>query len=117
MVLQRAPQQAVVWGYVPKGESVVVTLDSGPALPAAHADGNGTWRVRLPPTLAGGPHTIEVTASTGGKQTLTDILFGDVFLCGGQSECMHRPGLSATVSLTQSGSCRQHGVSDPWFLV
>ena len=25
MVLQRAPQQAVVWGYVPMGESVVVT--------------------------------------------------------------------------------------------
>ena len=87
MVLQRAPQQAVVWGYVPKGESVVVALD-GAALPASHADGNGTWRVRLPPTLAGGPHTIEVTASTGGKQTLTDILFGDVFLCGGQSECI-----------------------------
>ena len=86
MVLQRAPQQAVVWGYVPKGESVVVTLDSGPALPAARGDADGTWRVRLPPTQAGGPHTIEVTASTGGKQTLTDILFGDVFLCGGQSE-------------------------------
>ena len=74
-----------MWGYVPKGESVVVTLD-GAALPAAHADVDGTWRVRLPPTQAGGPHTVEVTASTGGKQTLTDILFGDVFLCGGQSE-------------------------------
>ena len=34
---------------------------------------------------AGGPHTVVATASSGATQTLTDILFGDVYLCGGQS--------------------------------
>ena len=34
---------------------------------------------------AGGPHTIVAAASSGATQTLTDVQFGDVFLCGGQS--------------------------------
>ena len=43
MVLQRAPEAAVVWGHVNAG-SVVVTLDGKAVGPAARPDGNGTWR-------------------------------------------------------------------------
>ena len=83
MVLQRAPAAAVVWGHVGPGESVVVTglgvtVDAMP-------DADGTWRARLPPTPAGGPYSLTVKASGGAVQTLTDVLFGDVYLCGGQS--------------------------------
>lgn len=84
MVLQRAPETAVVWGYVEVGASVTVTLNGKVLAPAAHPDARGTWRQVLPPTAAGGPHTLVATASTGETQTLTDIHFGDVFLCGGQ---------------------------------
>lgn len=44
----------------------------------------GTWRVTLQPVEAGGPYN--VTAVThNATATLTDVLFGDVWLCGGQS--------------------------------
>ena len=42
-------------------------------------------RQALPPTAAGGPHTIVATASSGATKTLTHVLFGEAYLCGGQS--------------------------------
>lgn len=87
MVLQRAPKTAMVWGYVEAGASVTVTLDGMALGPAAYPDANGTWRQVLPPTLAGGPHVLVATASNGVAQTLSDVHFGDVYLCGGQVRC------------------------------
>jgi len=46
---------------------------------------SGTWRQPLPPTPSGGAaHTITVT---NGSTTvvLQDVVFGEVFICGGQS--------------------------------
>ena len=82
MVLQRGPAEAVVWGYSSGGVTVRVKLD-GHSSRNATPDVHGTWRVRLPPMPAGGPHTLTVEAG-GAAETLTDILFGDVYLCGGQ---------------------------------
>ena len=39
----------------------------------------------LPATAAGGPHTITASSSSYGKTTISDVLFGDVWICGGQS--------------------------------
>lgn len=44
----------------------------------------GTWRVSLDPVEAGGPYNVTAAAQNG-TATLTDVLFGDVWLCGGQS--------------------------------
>ena len=42
------------------------------------------WMVSLDPMEAGGPHVI--TASAGNMSiTLNDVLFGDVWICSGQS--------------------------------
>lgn len=38
----------------------------------------------LDPVEAGGPYNV-TAATLGGRATLTDVLFGDVWLCGGQS--------------------------------
>jgi sialate O-acetylesterase len=49
-------------------------------------DSEGIWRVRLPPQAAGGPYSLRaVSASTGESAALADVLFGDVVICGGQS--------------------------------
>lgn len=49
-------------------------------------DGMGLWRVRLPPQPAGGPYTLTgQSISTGESWNISDVLFGDVFICGGQS--------------------------------
>lgn len=39
----------------------------------------------LPVTAAGGPYVISSTSSSGASASLQDVLFGDVYLCGGQS--------------------------------
>lgn len=44
----------------------------------------GTWRVSLDPVEAGGPYSVTAVTQSG-TATLTDVLFGDVWLCGGQS--------------------------------
>ncbi|KAF4091770.1 hypothetical protein AMELA_G00040650 [Ameiurus melas] len=85
MVLQRAPEKAMVWGYGTTGAEVQITL-AGPqneqvkSVPVRE----GIWKVTLDPVLAGGPYNL-AAVQKGNKIVLTDVLFGDVWLCGGQS--------------------------------
>lgn len=83
MVLQRAPASALVWGFAAQGVSVTTTFNGQKYNSVAGAD--GIWRVNLLPTEAGGPCTIAFEASTGETTALTNVLFGDVYVCGGQS--------------------------------
>jgi sialate O-acetylesterase len=96
MVLQRDSSSAVVWGTAPPG-AVVSTSFNGNVLKASPG-ADGVWRQVLPSTPAGGPYTISMSSSTGGSLSLSDVLFGDVFLCGGQSnmEFAVDNGLNAT---------------------
>jgi len=60
------------------------------------------WRQALPPTAAGGPYTITFTASTGESGSLNDVLFGDVFLCSGQSNMQFSiPGVTNATAEAQ----------------
>lgn len=85
MVLQKSPQRAVLWGYGPECAEVTLFL-SGP-ITQKHSPvtvTKGIWQVTLDPVEAGGPYN--VTASIQNNTvTLTDVLFGDIWLCGGQS--------------------------------
>lgn len=84
MVLQKSPERAVLWGYCPEGEEVIVFL-TGPATQKTLATvTGGIWRVTLDPVDAGGPYSV-IAISQSGIAALTDVLFGDVWLCGGQS--------------------------------
>ena len=87
MVLQR-DRPAPIWGWATPGANVTVTLDGKPASPptSATATENGLWRVVLPAqpaTLTG--RTITAVVSSGETIALTDVLFGEVVLCSGQS--------------------------------
>ena len=81
-VLQR-DRPIAVWGDARPGEQVRVTLAGRTA--HARADKQGHWRVQLPALPAGGPHALEVSASGGARQSVSDLLVGDVWLCSGQS--------------------------------
>ena len=89
MVLQRAPARAIVWGYSSKvGSTLTVTLSghSGVTTTVRRApfqDG-GIWMVKLPAESRPGPFTIKVVSSEEVIQ-LNDVLFGDVWICSGQS--------------------------------
>ncbi|XP_061137677.1 sialate O-acetylesterase-like [Syngnathus typhle] len=86
MVLQKSPERAILWGYGrPEGAQVTVYL-SGPmkynSSPVTVQ--NAIWRVALDPIEAGGPYNVTATLQNS-SATLMDVLFGDVWLCSGQS--------------------------------
>ncbi|KAH3856804.1 sialate O-acetylesterase-like [Dreissena polymorpha] len=84
MVLQKAPAQAHIWGTGGAiNQSVIVVMD-GQTVATPAANDAGVWEVLLPATVEGGPHTISVT-SNGTTVSLRDVLFGDVWICSGQS--------------------------------
>lgn len=106
MVLQRAPQQAVVWGFTAPGSTVATTMTPAGACNAkitgacrattfhTIADTKGTWRQKLPATPASKmPYNFSFTSSSPQKESaaIADVLFGDVFLCGGQVRLQLRP--------------------------
>ena len=88
MVLQRAPQSAVVWGHTKPFAKVTTTFDSKTLVTTA--DINGTWRQRLPPMPASmKPYTLAFVSSTGETAALHDVLFGEVYICSGQSNMQY----------------------------
>ena len=81
-----------VWGVATPGATVTVTLakTSGPTSSTApqfhaHAAPDGRWQATLPALPAGGPYTLTAESSAGTRETVGDVLIGDVFLCSGQS--------------------------------
>jgi len=84
MVLQRAPHQAIVWGSTQSGVKVTTTFNGQTF--TTIADKDGIWRQKLPATSASlKAYTIDFSASSGETASLKDVLFGDVYICGGQS--------------------------------
>ncbi|HEY0686905.1 MAG TPA: sialate O-acetylesterase [Steroidobacter sp.] len=82
VVLQR-DKNINVWGRAAPGEALTVSL--GSATSKAQADSSGQWRSSLPSMSAGGPYQLTVTAASGEKQVVDDVMIGDVWLCSGQS--------------------------------
>lgn len=82
-VLQR-DRAIPVWGWTSPGQNVTVQVDGKSTTAKAGADGR--WMVKVGPYRAGGPHTLTVTgADPAGPIVRSNILFGDVWLCSGQS--------------------------------
>ena len=80
MLLQR-DVPCPMWGWTAPGSNVTVTLDDQAVTAVAEADGR--WSVQIGPRPAGGPHTITISGPR--NITLKNVLFGDVWLCSGQS--------------------------------
>ncbi len=92
MVLQQAPHAASVWGWAEPGAKVTVTIDSeGDVVAEASTEtrADGAWRVSLPAQPAS-TKPVSITAKDGSSTvTLSDVLFGDVYVCSGQSSTQH----------------------------
>lgn len=87
MVLQAAPRQAVVWGFsMPEtmGQKVIVSVVELNKTNTGVVGPDCKWSLGIDPVEAGGPYTIQ--AMLGSKKIfLQNVLFGDVWLCSGQS--------------------------------
>jgi sialate O-acetylesterase len=95
MVLQRAPHKAIVWGYG-DGQNVSITLNINKKvyytksyLSSIHASNESIWSATLDAETEEGPFQLVATQKfSNGSQIsimLDDVLFGDVWLCSGQS--------------------------------
>ncbi len=85
MILQR-DEKVKLWGWASTNEKIAIRFKGKVYRTTAGTEGN--WVIQLPPTEAGGPYQIDITASN--KITLHDVLFGDVWLCSGQSNMVHQ---------------------------
>ncbi|TZF85602.1 sialate O-acetylesterase (plasmid) [Pedobacter sp. BS3] len=80
MVLQR-DIRVQLWGWAAAGEKVSVTFQHKTYSTVARAD--STWKLNLQPLKAGGPYTMLISGNNTIR--LANILVGDVWVCGGQS--------------------------------
>ena len=98
MVLQR-DLPAAVFGTADEGRTVTVTLGTsgGTVLRTSQTTvaSNGTWRLHLDPTPAGGPHSLAITDGLT-TNTCTDVLIGEVWLMSGQSNMAGTVGPNGT---------------------
>jgi sialate O-acetylesterase len=84
MILQRNVKLKL-WGWSANNEKITIRFNG--KMYRTKADSKGNWQVFLPATGAGGPYSITLSASN--TITLKDVLFGDVWLCSGQSNMEH----------------------------
>lgn len=81
MVLQR-DLDIPVWGWADARERIQVVFQGKTY--TARADQDGKWQLKMAPSQAGGPFRLEVKGKKESK-TFQDVLVGDVWLLGGQS--------------------------------
>jgi sialate O-acetylesterase len=121
MVLQMAPLQATVWGFVGQGAAVTVTFN-GQSIKAQASTwlNQSTWLAKLPATkgliTAQGAQEFNITATSNGTTiTLANVVFGDVWVCSGQSNMAYPLGVHPTCWNASNINCtapRVHGYVD-----
>ena len=85
MILQR-DTKVNIWGWAKPGEKVEIKFNKKKYKTTTAT--NGKWKLQLPAMKAGGPYSMEIDASN--HIVLKEILFGDVWLCSGQSNMVHQ---------------------------
>jgi sialate O-acetylesterase len=80
MVLQR-DTKLNLWGWASPGEKITIKFNHQTV--KAMADAAGIWKTVLKPMPAGGPYTMDISASN--HIMLNDVMIGDVWFCSGQS--------------------------------
>ena len=111
MILQR-DKPVKIWGNANAGETIRVHI--GQAKASVRADRAGHWLVTFPAFAAGGPYNLSIQS---GKETkvYSDVLFGEVWLCSGQSnmEFKVRQAFNAKYEIHRAGNPMIRQVSIP----
>ncbi len=81
MVLQRGKTNTL-WGWANPGQKIRVEI-AGQGATTTTVAANGRWQVEIQPPCSDGPYTLRIS----GPQNVEfhNVLVGDVWLCGGQS--------------------------------
>ncbi|MRX68341.1 sialate O-acetylesterase [Flavobacterium resistens] len=114
MILQR-DIPVKIWGWAAPNEKIEITFNKKKFQTTTSQDGN--WILTLPSQKAGGPYEMTLTASN--TIVVKNILFGDVWLCSGQSN-MELPmervkdKYSGVISKINNSEIRQFLVPDQY---
>ena len=79
-ILQR-DTELKIWGWASRNEAIELHFNKETYRTVA--DGQGNWQLKLSPQKTGGPFEMVFTGKN--QITIQNILFGDVWLCSGQS--------------------------------
>ncbi|MBN2181891.1 MAG: hypothetical protein JW715_08240 [Sedimentisphaerales bacterium] len=82
MVLQR-DKEVVIWGWAEPGELITINGSWQNEEMIATTDMDGEWMLKMDPHEAGGPY--ELTISGESTIKIKNIMFGEVWVCSGQS--------------------------------
>ena len=115
MVLQRAPQRSVVWGFGDAGKLTTLTINNKvyttiSSSQPANEVGESIWSVTLDPVSDEGPFDIKVSQPLANGTLVTivlhDVLFGDVWICSGQSNMQMTVSsiFNATLEIQNAGN-------------
>lgn len=88
MVLQRNTT-VVLWGWADAGEKITINTSWLTAPIATTTDSKGNWKIEIQTTNDKTPQTLKLTGDDS-NIVLEDVLFGEVWLCSGQSN-MQQP--------------------------
>lgn len=80
MVLQR-DSKVNIWGWADPSENISISIDGKTY--KCTANSSGDWKLMLPAHKAGGPYSMSIKGNN--QLEIKNILFGDVWLCSGQS--------------------------------
>ena len=93
MVLQSSDPPAQLWGNASSGGAVDITGEGLVGSPyRTTADESGRWSITLKQQPIDGRQINLTISSVGRKIILQRVLFGAVFLCGGQSNSKYLVG-------------------------
>jgi sialate O-acetylesterase len=79
MILQR-DVPAKIWGMASPGDKITLQLSTLNSQFSTQVGADGKWEIQLPPQKAGGPYILKIDTIE-----IKNVLFGDVWLCSGQS--------------------------------
>ncbi|XP_061169449.1 sialate O-acetylesterase-like [Saccostrea echinata] len=84
MVMQKSSMGTSIWGHSSKvGDVVHIKLNNN-EVTRATVNSNHIWEAKFTSPTDHGPYTVSATSSLGTVQ-ISDVLFGDVWVCSGQS--------------------------------
>lgn len=106
MVLQQQTE-VKLWGTARANSSVIVKTSWDGAVYKTKSDSDGDWSVVMHTGTYGGPYSI--TVSDGKRLTLENVLLGDVWICGGQSNMEMRVGENVTNMAEAKATASSYG--------
>lgn len=105
MVVQ-ADQPVRLWGMAEPGQKVTIAYSDRKQEVVAASNASGHWMAELPARKAGEKFEISVSSGAAKKETLRNLIAGDVWLCSGQSNMDLAVGDAANASQVEARASR-----------